>query len=273
MTSDSPISVEQIKAAERVMGVTYTPEERALMVDNLEGQIDWARASRALELPNSAPMALRFDPRLPGFRMPSDDGVELVQTHVGPVPEDPADIAFATLPQLQNWIGSGALSSRRLTEIYLDRIERLNPVLHCFATVTPEVALAEADAMDALTRQGTSLGPLHGIPYGLKDLFDTSGVVTGWGAEPFSDRVPVADARVVTLLREAGAVLLGKTTLGALAYGDVWYGGKTRNPFNPEEGAAGSSAGSASATAAGLCAFSIGTETLGSITSPCQRCG
>ncbi|MGR3342364.1 MAG: amidase, partial [Paracoccaceae bacterium] len=163
--------------------------------------------------------------------------------------------------------------SLRLTEIYLARIADLNPKLECYALVTPELALAEADAMDKLTAQGISLGPLHGIPYGVKDLFDTSGITTGWGAEPYQNRVPLGDARIVTVLRDAGAVMLGKTTLGALAYNDIWYGGWTRNPWNLSEGASGSSAGSASATAAGLCGFSIGTETLGSITSPCQRCG
>jgi Asp-tRNA(Asn)/Glu-tRNA(Gln) amidotransferase A subunit family amidase len=139
--------------------------------------------------------------------------------------------------------------------------------------VTADLALAEAEAADALTKAGVNLGPLHGIPYGLKDLFDTKGVVTGWGAEPFQGRVPQADAAIVTRLRAAGAVLLGKTTVGALAYNDIWYGGMTRNPWNLNEGSSGSSAGSASATAAGLCAFAIGTETLGSITSPSQRCG
>jgi Asp-tRNA(Asn)/Glu-tRNA(Gln) amidotransferase A subunit family amidase len=160
-----------------------------------------------------------------------------------------------------------------LTNIYLDRIAALNPKLECFATVTPDLARAEAAAMDSLTSAGVWLGPLHGIPYGLKDLFDTKGIVTGWGAEPFRDRVPDSDAAVTTKLRAAGAVLLGKTTLGALAYNDLWYGGWTRNPWNLNEGSSGSSAGSASATAAGLCGFSVGTETLGSITSPSQRCG
>ena len=140
-------------------------------------------------------------------------------------------------------------------------------------TVTADLARAQADAADALLRAGTWLGPLHGIPYGLKDLFDARGVRTTWGAAPYKDRVADSDARVVELLRAAGAVLIGKTTLGALAYGDIWFGGKTRNPWNLNEGSSGSSAGSAAAVAAGLCGFAIGTETLGSITSPSQRCG
>ncbi|TDK48703.1 amidase [Antarcticimicrobium luteum] len=269
---DQTITEADIEAAERLMGIAYTARERAQMVGNLDGQIASSVARRGVEMPNTVPMALRFDPRLPGFQMPVAVGVSASEP-AAPLPDDDADIAFACLPELGAWIRSGALSSRRLTQIYLDRIEQLNPHLFCFATVTADLALAEADAMDALLAKGTCLGPLHGIPYGVKDLFDTKGIVTGWGAEPFQDRVPEADARIVTLLRQAGAVLLGKTTLGALAYNDIWYGGRTRNPFNIEEGASGSSAGSASATAAGLCGFSIGTETLGSITSPSQRCG
>ena len=270
--TDYSITVKDIAAAERLMAIDYTPQERAQMVENLEGQIASAMLRRKVELPNTVPMSLRFDPRLPGFRMPTADGVTPSRTQHA-LPESDEDIAFATLPQLSSWIASGALTSRRLTQIYLDRIERLNPLLFCFATVTPDLALSQADAMDGETARGKSRGPLHGIPYGLKDLFDTAGITTGWGAEPYRNRVPDTDARIVTLLREAGAVLLGKTTVGALAYNDIWYGGVTRNPWNTEEGSSGSSAGSASATAAGLCGFSIGTETLGSITSPSQRCG
>ncbi len=270
--SDTPITLADIEAAERLAGLSYTAEERAQMIGNLEGQIASAIARRGVPLPNTVPMASRFDPRLPGFEMPTASGVTVSPVDT-PLPESDDDIAFAPLTQLSAWIASGALSSRRLTEIYLARIEAQNPHLFCFATVTADLALAEADARDALTAEGISLGPLHGIPYGVKDLFDTKEIVTGWGAEPYQNRVPDSDARIVTLLREAGAVLLGKTTVGALAYNDIWYGGVTRNPFNLNEGSSGSSAGSASATAAGLCAFSIGTETLGSITSPSQRCG
>ena len=266
------ITASDIEAAERLIGIAYSARERAQMVGNIDGQIDMAVARRGVDLGNDTPTALRFDPRLPGFEMPTASGVQVSRPGT-PLPDNDEDIAFASLPELSEWIATGVLSSRRLTEIYLSRIERHNPRLYCFATAMPEAALAEADAMDALTAEGKSLGPLHGIPYGVKDLFDTRGVTTGWGAEPYQGRVPDKDARVVELLRTAGAVLLGKTTLGALAYGDIWYGGRTRNPWNTEEGSSGSSAGSASATAAGLCAFAIGTETLGSITSPSQRCG
>lgn len=272
--TDRPLTLADIEGAERLAGLAYSPSERAQLLRSLDEQIGYARMRRAVRLPQHAPMATRFDPRPPGFRMPAAAAPprfsDMPDT---PLPDRDEDIAFAPLPQLSAWIRAGRLSSRRLTGIYLSRIADLNAALHCFATVTPDLARAEAEAADRLLAAGVWLGPLHGIPYGLKDLFDTRGIVTGWGAEPYRERVPDQDATIVTRLRAAGAVLLGKTTLGALAYGDIWYGGTTRNPWNLNEGSSGSSAGSASATAAGLCAFSIGTETLGSITSPSQRCG
>ncbi len=271
--TQTDITLDTIAAAERLMGVSYTAAERQQMSDNLEGQIASAIARRGVALANSVPMAMRFDPRLPGFAMPHGADVLFMSDVTAPMPEAEEDIAFAPITHLAVWIKSGSLTSRRLTQIYLDRIATIGPKLECFAAVTADLALAEADAADALTRTGVNLGPLHGIPYGVKDLFDTKGVVTGWGAEPYQNRVPEADAGIVTRLRAAGAVLLGKTTVGALAYNDIWYGGVTRNPWNLNEGSSGSSAGSASATAGGLCAFAIGTETLGSITSPSQRCG
>jgi len=272
--TDDRLTDADIAAAERVLGLALTASERAQMAGNLDGQIGGAQQIRAYRLPNGAPMASRFDPRPPGFRMPSGaSSLRLPDADPGPLPAADEDIAFAPAWRLAAWIRAGKLTSRRLTELYFDRIAALNPKLECFAVVTPDLALAEADAADALTRAGVSLGPLHGLPYGLKDLFDTAGIVTGWGAEPYRTRVPDSDATIVTLLRRAGAVLLGKTTVGAIAYNDIWYGGETRNPWNLNEGSSGSSAGSASATAGGLCAFSIGTETLGSITSPSQRCG
>lgn len=271
--ANRPLSTTDIEAAERLMGLAYSAEERAQMVGNLEVQIAQAVARRAVRLPNAAPPALRFDPRLPGFKMPAPGAVRFSDAPAASLPDSDEDIAFAPLPRLSAWIAQGALSSARLTEIYLARIAALNPRLFCFATVTADLARAQAAQADALLAQGTYLGPLHGVPYGLKDLFDTGGITTGWGAEPYRDRVPEGDAEVVRKLRAAGAVLLGKTAMGALAYGDIWYGGTTRNPWNLNEGSSGSSAGSASATAAGLCGFAIGTETLGSITSPSQRCG
>ncbi|MFN0024537.1 MAG: amidase [Parvularculaceae bacterium] len=168
---------------------------------------------------------------------------------------------------------SGALTSARLTEIYLARIAAFDPNLSAFITVTADLARKEAGEADKDLADGRDHGPLHGIPYALKDLAGTKDILTTWGAEPYQSRIPAADAEVVRKLRNAGAILLGKTAVGAIAYGDRWFGGVTKNPWNPAEGSSGSSAGSASATAASLCAFAIGTETLGSIVSPAERCG
>ena len=266
------ITISDITSAEKLLGITYSNSEREQMVQNLEGQILSAKLRRGMELDNKIPMASKFDPRLPGFQMPSSRSVKARGNSIK-LPKKEEDIAFSNVGEQGTWIKNGLITSRKLTQIYLDRIEKFNSKLECFATVTKDQALAEADAMDSLTSANINLGPLHGIPYGLKDLFDTKGVRTGWGAEPYENRVPTEDAEIVKRLRAAGAVILGKTTLGALAYNDIWYGGRTKNPWNLNEGSSGSSAGSASATAAGLCSFAIGTETLGSITSPSQRCG
>ena len=261
-----------LDAAERLFGVRYTDDERVQMRDNLGSQVEHAVRRRAVRLPNALPPATLFDPRLPGFIMPAQPTMNIPRTAPA-LPEADVDIAFAPVRHLSAWIAGGQLSSVRLTRIYLDRIRHHDPALFSFATVTDALALAQAERADALLAAGTWLGPLHGIPYGAKDILDTAGVVTGWGAEPFAGRVPEGDAEVVRRLAAAGAVLLGKTSVGALAYGDIWYGGRTCNPWNTEEGSSGSSAGSASATAAGLVGFAVGTETLGSIVSPAARCG
>lgn len=273
MNEQTPISAATIAEAERLLGVDYSSAERLQMVDNIAGQIELAIKRRATRLPQGLAPATRFDPRLPGWT-PVDPGP--FRPSDGPAPALPAqdiDIAFAPVTHLSRWIRGGELTSLRLTEIYLERIERLREKLKCIAVATPELAREQAKRADRLLAEGIYLGPLHGIPWGAKDLLDTAGIATGWGAEPYRGRVPTSDATVVRKLAEAGAVLVAKTTLGALAYGDIWYEGRTRNPWNLEEGSSGSSAGSGSATAAGLVGFSIGTETLGSIVAPSIRCG
>ena len=271
---DKNISVSDIAIAEKLLGIEYSQDERDLMVDNLDDLIAAAQAQRGVIFPNTLPPATTFDPRLPTTVMPGHQmPVAVSQIDPGPLPDDEADIAYSPVTHLSEWIRSGKISSRRLTGIYIDRIKALGPKLECFVTVLEDLALEQADEADRKIANDQYLGPLHGIPYGLKDLFDTKDIQTTWGAMPYKDRIGEKDARIATLLREAGAVLVAKTTLGALAYGDIWFGGVTRNPWNVAEGASGSSAGSASATAAGLVGFSIGTETLGSITSPSQRCG
>jgi Asp-tRNA(Asn)/Glu-tRNA(Gln) amidotransferase A subunit family amidase len=266
------ITAEILAAAETLLGIRYTDAERALMLDNLPPQLERALRSRALGHPASLGPATKFDPRLPGFAMPKAAPFVFTPPDIA-LPESDEDIAFAPVTALAGWIKRQQLSSTRLTRIYLDRIDKLNGRLLCYATVTAESALAYAKELDDQIALGGWLGPLHGIPYGLKDIIDTAGVATAWGAEPYQNRIPDQDAFVTKILRQAGAVMLGKTTVGALAYGDLWYGGRTRNPWNLDEGSSGSSAGSACATAAGLAAFAIGTETLGSIVSPATRCG
>ena len=269
----TPPSTATLAEAERLLGVSYTEAEREQMLADVTGRLAQLEALRAIEKPNTLAPALTFDPRLPGVSYPSGPSVVAMPASAAALPSDPADIAFASVADISGWFSRGLITSRALTDLYLDRIARHAPKLECFVTILADRARAEADAMDAERRAGRVRGPLHGIPYAVKDLFDAEGGPTTWGAEPWKDRVGDGDSAVVRRLAEAGCVLLGKTTCGALAYGDIWFGGVTRNPFNPAEGSSGSSAGSASATAAGLCAFAIGTETLGSLVSPSHRCG
>jgi Asp-tRNA(Asn)/Glu-tRNA(Gln) amidotransferase A subunit family amidase len=192
---------------------------------------------------------------------------------VGPLPENDEDLAFAPVTQLSRWIEERKLTSRRLTQLYLDRLNRFNPKLRCVITLTRELALEQAQKADEEITKGRYRGPLHGIPWGAKDLLDTAGIHTTYGAEPFRNRIPSVDAAVVKRLHDSGAVLVAKLSLGALALNDIWFGGQTMNPWLLEEGSSGSSAGPGAATAAGLVGFAIGSETGGSIVSPSMRCG
>jgi Asp-tRNA(Asn)/Glu-tRNA(Gln) amidotransferase A subunit family amidase len=229
---------------------------------------------KKLGLEDTVAPASGWNPRLPGVRQ-----VELHRNFVRsdaasePLPERDEDIAFASVAQLSRWIEQRKLTSQRLTQIYLDRLQRFDPRLRCVITMTTDLAHAQAKQADDEIAAGKYRGPLHGIPWGAKDLLDTAGIRTTYGAEPFKDRVPTADAFVVKRLREAGAVLVAKLSLGALALNDVWFGGQTVNPWLLEEGASGSSAGPGAATAAGLVGFAIGSETGGSIIAPSMRCG
>jgi len=273
--SSAPLnSPSEISFLERMAGISYTESERAQLfatLDDLTARAAARQAARPLD--SDQQPALMFDPRLPGRSYPSPETyVKIVGGEPGPLPSD-EDIAFAPIWKQAAWLRAGVLSSARLTDLYLQRVAEIAPKLECFVTVMKDQAQAEAYERDIELRAGRDRGPLHGIPYALKDLMDTAGTPTTWGAAPYRARVPAEDGELVKRLRDAGAVLLGKSTLGALAYGDVWFGGITRNPWNLEEGASGSSAGSAAATAAGLCSFSIGSETLGSIVSPSARCG
>ncbi len=267
-----PISSRDIEAAERLMGVAYSAAERDLMRPALEAQLRHAIARRGVDMPWHLGPATKFDPRMPDFIMPATGPIVLPPVEAE-LPDADAEIAFAPITAQSEWIRSKRLSCERLTRIYLARIGRFGPRLSCFALLDAAGAIGRARALDQMLSEGTWLGPLHGIPYGAKDILDTAGLETAWGAETHRGRIPTTDAAVVRRLREAGAVLLGKTTVGALAYGDIWYDGVTKNPWNLEEGSSGSSAGSGSAVAAGLVGFALGTETLGSIVCPSARCG
>ena len=272
----APVGVtEQTFAeAEKLHGLEFTASERSLMLSSVNDQVEAAKQIRALEIPNDGPApANMFNPRLPQTEVPQSATFRRSGETVPSMPGNVTDIAYAPVTHLSHWISSRQITSRRLTEIYLERIHRYDGQLHAFVTVTGEQALAQADLADQEIASGNYKGPLHGIPFGVKDLCDTKGIPTTWGATPYKDRIPDSDAAVVRKLRDSGAVLLGKTTLGALAYDDLWWGGRTRNPWNTEEGSSGSSAGSGSSVASALAGFAIGTETLGSISSPSERNG
>jgi Asp-tRNA(Asn)/Glu-tRNA(Gln) amidotransferase A subunit family amidase len=218
--------------------------------------------------------ASRWDPVLPGHQAaPKQARFASSNLDPGPVPADDAGLAFACVWQLSRWIRERKLTSERLTQVYLSRLERFDPQLHCVITLTRELAISQARQADREIAAGKYRGRLQGIPWGAKDLLDTAGIHTTYGAEPYRNRVPGGDAVVVKRLHEAGAVLVAKLSLGALALNDIWFGGQTMNPWLLEEGSSGSSAGPGAATAAGLVAFAIGSETEGSIVSPSLRCG
>ena len=269
-----PVTVDQIAAAEAVAGLSFTPAQRELMLDDVNERLESLAAIRAAEPPNSVPPALVLDLGLSGEARPAPGEGARVPVPTGVRrPASDRDLAFASVPELGALLRGGAVTAVELAELFLDRIERFDERLQAVVTVTRERALATARARDADLAAGIDLGPLHGIPYGAKDLLAARGYPTTWGAEPYRDQVLDEDAAVVQKLEAAGAVLVAKLTLGALAWGDVWFGGTTKNPWNPDQGSSGSSAGPGSAVAAGLVPFAIGSETLGSIVSPSTRNG
>ncbi len=274
VSGDAALTPDDIAAAEKLSALSFTPQERAQMAEGLEAALETLTKLRAIEFGNADAPALVFNPKLARKKVGSQKNVLSLGGYYGEArPNDEASVAFSSVAQQGVWIRERAISSVELTELYLKRIEKFDARLSAFVTVTADRAREEAAKADKELAEGRNRGPLHGVPYALKDLADTKGVATTWGAEPYRDRIPDDDAEVVRKLERAGAVMLGKTACGAIAYGDEWFGGTTKNPWNPAEGSSGSSAGSASATAAGLCSFAIGTETLGSIISPSERCG
>jgi len=272
------VSPATFAEAEKLVQVQLTSADRALAAEtwrvNLASVYERRTGPRAVALePALAPWS-RYNSVLPGQQAgPQRDQFIRSKNDPGPLPANDADIAFAPVTQLSRWIEQRKISSERLTQIYLRRLEQFNPKLRCVITLTRDLALAQAKKADEEIAAGKYRGPLHGIPWGGKDLLDTAGIPTTFGAEPFRNRVPKEDAAVVRRLHAAGAVLVAKLSLGALALNDIWFGGQTVNPWLPEEGASGSSAGPGAATAAGLVGFSVGSETGGSIVSPSMRCG
>lgn len=264
--------------AEKLVRVEMTAAERAQAAGNWRSAMaqlyERRTGPRKIEIePTLAPYSL-WNPILPGQKAePERDQFIWSKPDPGPLPARDEDIAFAPVAHLARWIETRQLKSERLTQIYLERLKRNDPKLRCVITLTETLALEQARRADQEIAAGNYRGPLHGIPWGGKDLLDTAGIPTTYGAEPFRNRVPRADAAVVRRLHKAGAVLLAKLSLGALALNDIWFGGQTMNPWLLEEGASGSSAGPGAATAAGLVGFAIGSETGGSIVAPSMRCG
>ncbi|HTP10771.1 MAG TPA: amidase [Anaerolineae bacterium] len=274
MTKRQRVSIKHLPAAEKLIGVHFTAKEHKLMIDEINKQLTAYEQLRAISIDNGIPPALAFDPRLPGMTFETTQRkITYSKIKTPRLPDDIEDIAFWPVTQLAALIRTKQISSVELTKLYLDRLHRYDPILHCVVTFTDDLALKQARRADREIAHGKYRGLLHGIPYGAKDLLATRGIRTTWGAEPYRDQVPTINAAVIDRLEEVSAVLIAKLSVGALAWGDVWLDGvMTRNPWNLEEGSSGSSAGSAAATAAGLVGFAIGTETLGSIVSPSNRC-
>ena len=279
------VTKEQLTAALALLGLEFRDAELDMMLRSVNNALYSYEALRKVDLPYDAEPAFVFQPGLPGRktgRGPArfEPTIAISKNPAPRAPKNLEDLAFRPVSEIAPLIRDRAVSSAELTKMYLARMKKYSPDLLCLVTLTEDLALEQAAAADKEIRAGRRRGPLHGIPFGVKDLFDTKGILTAWGAEPFQKRIPEADATVIERLRKAGAVLMAKLSMGALAMGDLWYGGQTKSPWSWSggskayaRGSSGSSAGSASATAAGLVGFALGTETLGSIVSPCTQCG
>ncbi len=268
------VSIDSVYHAMNPMDLDFDEAELAMIDSGMADLLDAYHQIRDYGLPNSTPPALQFNPLPYGFNLPdptSPISWEIPKDIERPTEE--SDLAFMSIPQLASLLRSGEISCLALTEFYLNRLKKHDPQLHCVVSLTEEYAIKQAKKMDAELASGKDRGILHGIPYGAKDLFSFPGYPTTWGAAAYKEQELDQTAGIIEKLEDAGAILLAKTTLGALAMGDVWFADTTLNPWNLEEGSSGSSAGSSSATAAGLLPFAIGTETWGSIISPATRCG
>lgn len=265
---------DSLDVAGRVFGLNFTQSERDSLRTGVEDNLKSYLQIRKHVISNAVPPAMAFNPILPGMAFESrQEDIVWPYDDTLPRPGTNGDLAFMPVMKLASLIKNKKVTSTELTKIYLERLKKYGDTLQCVVTLTEDLALRQAKRADEEIAAGKYKGPLHGIPYGVKDLLAVEGYKTTWGAMPFSHQVINETATVVSKLEEAGAVLVAKLTMGALAWGDVWYGGTTKNPWNLTQGSSGSSAGSASATSAGLVGFSIGTETWGSIVSPSTRCG
>ncbi len=276
MAAETPkITDDMVRQAAWISGTKITDEQRKLMLEGLnQADGDYGKM-RAIPIPNAVPPAFTFDPTIagkPSRRAAAHKATSNASKRPAP-PGSKDDVAFSPVSTLSEWLRHKSISSTELTKLYLDRIEKLDPKLHAVVTLTSDRALSKAAEADSEIARGRWRGPLHGVPYGAKDLLAVAGYKTTWGSVPYKEQVLNETASVVERLDAAGAVLLAKTAVGELAWGDVWYGGMCRNPWKLEQGSSGSSAGSASLAAAGCVGFAIGTETWGSIVSPSTRCG
>ena len=268
------ISKEDVGSAEKIIGIDFTEAETDSMLGNLEGLLGSYRKLREIKIANSIPPVILFNPVPLNFKFPAEQKpVQFSDYSYTKIPADKRELAFYSIGELAELIRTKAITSTELTKYFLERLKKYNPVLHCVITITEERALEQAKLMDDEIAAGKYRGLLHGIPFGAKDLLSTKDYKTTWGATPFKDQLIEEDATIITKLEDAGAVLCAKLTMGALAWGDVWFGGMTRNPWDTTKGSSGSSAGSASSVSAGLLPFAIGTETWGSIVSPSTVCG
>ncbi|MCA9163953.1 MAG: hypothetical protein KDA62_13285, partial [Planctomycetales bacterium] len=299
-TENAPsVTAEMIRQAEWIAGLELTDEEREATAGAVNSILEDFAAMRAVDVSYEVPPALLFDPTVgvsqlareaasagnsasANTRQPNIAAaqasinraiVEPMEWSAGPRPDSSLDLAFLPVTELAALLRSRQVSSVELTRLYLERLRRLDPTLHCVVTLTEELAIRQAERADREIGAGQYRGPLHGVPWGAKDLIAVAGYPTTWGATPFREQTLDDTATVARRLEQAGTVLVAKLSLGALAWGDQWFGGMTRNPWRPEQGSSGSSAGSASATSAGLVGFALGSETLGSIVSPSRRCG
>ncbi|MCB9248433.1 MAG: amidase [Ignavibacteriales bacterium] len=268
------VNKNNIESAEKLLDLNFTDAERDSALDNLKSYIENYKVIHNTELTNSIPPAILFNPIPVGYKNETKQNKLLFSDYSKTIlPTNKNDLAFYSIGQLAELIRTRKITSVELTKYFIERLNKYNPKLECVITLTEELALEQAANADKEIAEGKYKGLLHGIPYGAKDLLSTKNYKTTWGANPYKDLVIDEDATVIKKLEEAGAVLVAKLTLGALAWGDVWFGGKTKNPWDITEGSSGSSAGPASATAAGLVPFAIGTETWGSIVSPSTVCG